>query len=56
MLYEVITDCVLVGLYDVLKDGRPDLILSGVNRGNNSAENALYSGTLGGAMEGALQA
>ncbi|MDF2139984.1 5'/3'-nucleotidase SurE [Paenirhodobacter sp. CAU 1674] len=48
-------DCVLAGLYDVLKDGRPDLILSGVNRGNNSAENALYSGTLGGAMEGALQ-
>ena len=48
-------DCVLAGLYDVLTDGRPDLILSGVNRGNNSAENALYSGTLGGAMEGALQ-
>lgn len=31
------------------------LILSGVNRGNNSAENALYSGTLGAAMEAALQ-
>lgn len=48
-------DCVLAGLYDVLKDGRPDLVLSGVNAGNNSAENALYSGTLGGAMEAALQ-
>lgn len=48
-------DCVLAGLHDVLRDNRPDLILSGVNRGNNSAENALYSGTLGGAMEGALQ-
>ncbi len=48
-------DCVLAGLYDVLKEGRPDLVLSGVNRGNNSAENALYSGTLGGAMEAALQ-
>lgn len=48
-------DCVLAGLYDVLTDGRPDLVLSGVNRGNNSAENALYSGTLGGAMEAALQ-
>ncbi|MEP2532860.1 5'/3'-nucleotidase SurE [Shimia sp.] len=48
-------DCVLAGVHDVLKDKRPDLILSGVNRGNNSAENALYSGTLGGAMEGALQ-
>ncbi|WP_050930533.1 5'/3'-nucleotidase SurE [Aestuariivita boseongensis] len=48
-------DCVLAAIHDVMTDAPPDLILSGVNRGNNSAENALYSGTLGGAMEGALQ-
>lgn len=48
-------DCVLAGIFDVLEGARPDLILSGVNRGNNSGENTLYSGTLGGAMEGALQ-
>ncbi|MGH1578344.1 5'/3'-nucleotidase SurE [Planktotalea sp.] len=48
-------DCVLVALHDVMKDARPDLILSGVNRGNNSAENTLYSGTIGAAIEGALQ-
>ncbi|MFV0513207.1 MAG: 5'/3'-nucleotidase SurE, partial [Jhaorihella sp.] len=48
-------ECVLAGLYDVLQGAKPDLVLSGVNRGNNSAENALYSGTLGGAMEAALQ-
>jgi 5'-nucleotidase len=48
-------DCVLAGLHDVMLDSPPDLVLSGVNRGNNSAENALYSGTLGGAMEAALQ-
>ncbi|MQQ07505.1 5'/3'-nucleotidase SurE [Epibacterium sp. SM1979] len=48
-------DCVLAGLHNVLQDQKPDLILSGVNRGNNSAENTLYSGTLGAAMEGALQ-
>jgi len=48
-------DCVLAGLYDVMADARPDLVLSGVNRGNNSAENVLYSGTVGGAMEAALQ-
>ena len=30
-------DCVLVGVHDVLKDSPPDLVLSGVNRGNNSA-------------------
>ncbi len=48
-------DCVLAGLYDVMADARPDLVLSGVNRGNNAAENTLYSGTIGGAMEAALQ-
>lgn len=48
-------DCVLAAIHDVMTGNPPDLILSGVNRGNNSAENALYSGTLGGAMEGALQ-
>lgn len=48
-------DCVLAAIYDVMKDNPPDLILSGVNRGNNAAENVLYSGTVGGAMEGALQ-
>ncbi len=47
-------DCVLAGLYHVMKDAKPDLILSGVNRGNNSGENVLYSGTIGAAMEGAL--
>lgn len=48
-------DCVLAGLYQVMKDTPPDLILSGINRGNNAAENVLYSGTIGAAMEGALQ-
>ena len=48
-------DCVLAALYDLLEGARPDLVLSGVNRGNNAAENVLYSGTIGGAMEAALQ-
>lgn len=48
-------DCVLCALYDPMKGARPDLILSGVNRGNNAAENTLYSGTIGAAIEGALQ-
>ncbi len=47
-------DCVLAGLYEVM-DQKPDVILSGINRGNNSAENTLYSGTIGAALEGALQ-
>ena len=47
-------DCVIAAVHDVMPD-RPDLILSGVNRGNNAGQNAVYSGTIGGAMEGALQ-
>ena len=47
-------DCVLAAIGDAMP-GRPDLVLSGVNRGNNAGENALYSGTIGGAMEAALQ-
>jgi 5'-nucleotidase len=46
---------VLAALNDVLTDTPPDLVLSGVNRGNNAAENVLYSGTIGGALEAALQ-
>lgn len=48
-------DCVLAGLHDIFAKAPPDLILSGVNRGNNAAENVLYSGTIGAAIEAALQ-
>lgn len=48
-------DCVIAALHDVMEGVRPDLVLSGVNRGNNAGENVLYSGTVGGAMEAALQ-
>ncbi len=47
-------DCVMAGLYEVMADAKPDLILSGVNRGNNTSQNTLYSGTLGAAIEGAM--
>ena len=47
-------DCVLAGLHDVMPQP-PDLVLSGVNRGNNAAQNTLYSGTIGAAIEAALQ-
>ena len=48
-------DCVLAGIHQIMADAPPDLILSGVNRGNNAGENTLYSGTIGAAIEGALQ-
>ncbi|MEO0620853.1 MAG: 5'/3'-nucleotidase SurE [Pseudomonadota bacterium] len=47
-------DCTLAGIHRILADSPPDLILSGVNRGHNVAEDTLYSGTVGGAMEGAF--
>ena len=48
-------DCVLAGLYDVMSDKKPDLVLSGVNRGNNAGENVMYSGTIGATIEASLQ-
>jgi len=47
-------DCVLAGLGEIVEGGPPDLVISGVNRGHNVAEDTLYSGTVGGALEGAL--
>jgi 5'-nucleotidase len=46
------TDCVMVALAEVMKDARPTLVLSGVNRGSNIADDVTYSGTIAGAMEG----
>jgi 5'-nucleotidase len=48
------TDSVMMGLAWILKEERPDLILSGVNRGANLGEDVTYSGTVSAAMEGAL--
>lgn len=48
------TDCVMFALAEAMKDGKPDLVLSGVNRGGNLAEDVSYSGTVSAAMEGAL--
>lgn len=46
------TDSVIVALREVLKDSPPDLILSGVNRGQNLAEDVTFSGTIAGALQG----
>jgi 5'-nucleotidase len=47
------TDCVIMGARHVLPEP-PDLVLSGVNRGRNAAEDVLYSGTVAGAKEAAV--
>lgn len=48
------TDAVIMALAVIMQDRRPDLILSGINRGANLGEDVLYSGTVAAAMEGAL--
>ena len=48
------TDSVLVASMEIMKDKQPDLVLSGVNRGCNLAEDVTYSGTVAAAMEGTL--
>lgn len=48
------TDCVMMGILHIMKDKRPDLVLSGVNRGSNIADDVTYSGTIAAAMEGTV--
>jgi 5'-nucleotidase len=48
------TDSVIMGVRHILKDKLPDLVLSGVNRGANMAEDVTYSGTIAGAFEGTI--
>ena len=47
------TDCVHVAVTGFLQH-RPDLVVSGINNGQNVAEDTLYSGTVAAAMEGFL--
>lgn len=46
-------DCVKLGLEVVMADCRPDLLVSGVNHGNNCSVNIMYSGTMGACFVGA---
>src|SRR5262245_47320186 len=47
------TDCVNIAIDEVL-DGKPDLVVSGINKGLNVGDDVTYSGTVAGALEGAL--
>ncbi|MGC2084173.1 MAG: 5'/3'-nucleotidase SurE [Bradyrhizobium sp.] len=48
------TDCVIMGSKHILGEKGPDLVLSGVNKGRNVAEDVVYSGTIAGALEGTI--
>jgi len=48
------TDCVNIALTQLYRDGVPDLVVSGINKGYNLGDDVTYSGTVAGALEGAL--
>src|SRR5215510_2205640 len=48
------TDSVVMGVRHIINGKGPDLVLSGVNRGRNVAEDITYSGTIAGAIEGTI--
>lgn len=48
------TDCVMLAMHTIVRGKRPDLVLSGVNRGANLGEDVTYSGTIAAAMEGIM--
>ena len=48
------TDCVMMAGIHIMKERLPDLVISGVNRGYNVADDVTYSGTVAAAMEGTV--
>jgi 5'-nucleotidase len=48
------TDCVNLAILKLMKENRPDLIVSGINFGPNLGDDVTYSGTISAAFEGAL--
>jgi len=48
-------DCVKLGKFHILKDRRPNLVVSGINHGSNTSISVLYSGTMSAAVEGAIE-
>jgi 5'-nucleotidase len=48
------TDAIMLGYFAVLNEEKPDLVISGINKGPNMGEDITYSGTVAAAMEGAL--
>jgi 5'-nucleotidase len=48
------TDCAFLAINHLLKTERPDIVVSGINRGANLGDDVTYSGTVAAAMEGTL--
>lgn len=47
-------DCVKIAIHEIM-DRRPDLVVSGINHGSNSAINVIYSGTMSAAIEAGIE-
>ncbi len=48
------TDCVNLAINGILRDKKPDLVVAGINKGENVGDDITYSGTVSAAMEGTL--
>jgi 5'-nucleotidase len=48
------TDCINLAVNGLLKDKKPDLVVSGINKGENLGDDITYSGTVSAAIEGTL--
>jgi 5'-nucleotidase len=48
------TDCVNLAVLKLMKNNRPDIVVSGINFGPNLGDDVTYSGTISAAFEGAL--
>ena len=49
------SDCIYLALHSLFEENKPDLVVSGINKGSNMGEDITYSGTAAGAMEAVLQ-
>lgn len=49
------SDCIYLALHSMFEEKKPDLVVSGINKGSNMGEDITYSGTAAGAMEAVLQ-
>ena len=49
------SDCIYLALHAMFENDKPDLVVSGINKGSNMGEDITYSGTAAGAMEAVLQ-
>jgi len=48
------TDCINLAVNGILRDSKPDLVVSGINKGANLGDDITYSGTVSAAIEGTL--